>query len=139
MATETRCYFEKALIFGCAGCSQATRFEIGERPVYMCRSATAAHRCERYACLLRQNACFVFGQTSAGDSRLSNYQQIRLQCGGLQELSVMIYKEAGDDDFDIGELMGAVEKEHQGIERIALDKIVPRIAAFNPRPHRKKK
>ncbi|MDH3762565.1 MAG: hypothetical protein OEU50_16405 [Gammaproteobacteria bacterium] len=51
----------------------------------------------------------------------------------------MIYKKTGGGDFDISALMKAVEEEHQGIERIALDKIVPRIAAFNPRPHRKKK
>ena len=138
MATETRCYFEKALVFGCAGCSQAKRLEIGERLVCYCRSLTAARRCERYVSLLRQNAGFVFRQTAAGSS-LSNYQQIRLQCGGLQGLSATIYNEAVADNFDISALMRVVEDEHRGIERISLDKIIPRIAAFNPRPHRKKK
>lgn len=139
MATEIRCNLEKALVSGSANCSQAERRDIGERIICFCRSATAARRCEQYVSLLRQNARFVFRKTTGVDSTLSNYQEICLQCGGLLGLASLSSTGSGDDDFDVSVLMAAVEDEHRGIERIPLDRIVPRIAAYNPRPHRKKK
>lgn len=139
MATETRCYFEKALVCGCAKCSQARRRDIGERLLYNCGSATAAQRCERYVSLLRQNARFVFRQPLANEPILSNYQEICLQCGGLQGLAGMVYGEASEVKADVSQLLQAIDDQHQGIESIPLDRIIPRIAAYNPRPHRKKK
>ena len=139
MATETRCYFEKALISGCAKCSQARRRDIGERLLYYCGSATAAQRCERYVSLLRQNARFVFRQPLASEPILSNYQDICLQCGGLQGLAGIVNGDPDEVITDVSQLLQAFDDEHQGIESISLDQIVPRIAAYNPRPHRKKK
>ena len=136
---QTRCYFEKALISGSANCSQAKRRDIGERLVYYCCSATAAQRCEQYDSLLRQNARFVFRQSLANEPILSNYQEICLQCGGLQGLAGIVYGEANEVKADVSLLLKAFDDEHQGIESIPLDRIVPRIAAYNPRPHRKKK
>lgn len=139
MAAETPCFFEKALVSGSARCGQAKRLDIGERLVYYCRSATAAHRCGQYVSLLRQNARFLFRQTSRGNSTLSNYQEICLQCGGLQGLSTMLDAESAGNDLDVNNLLEAVESEQGGIAHIPLVRIIPCIAAYNPRPHRKKK
>ncbi len=139
MSAETRCWFEKALISGPGECAQAKRLEIGERLVCVCCSAAAAQLCDRYLSLLRENARFVFRQAEARDSILSNYQEIRLQCGGLQGLAAMIYGEQAATRFDINSLLKTVENEAQGIENTRLDRIIPHIAAYNPRPHRKKR
>lgn len=139
MSAETRCWFEKALISGPGECAQVKRLEIGERLVCVCRSPAAAKLCDRYLSLLRKNARFVFRQVDARASILSNYQEIRLQCGGLQGLAAMVYGEQADTRFDVSALLETVEDEGQGIENIRLDRIIPRIAAYNPRPHRKKR
>jgi len=139
MSVETRCRFEKALISGTAECAQAKRLEIGERLVCLCRSPAAAQRCDRYLALLRQNMRFVFRQANGGNETLSNYQEICLQCGGLLGLAAMIDGAQADDKFEVSALLKTVEDEQQGIESISLDRIIPRIAAYNPRPHRKKR
>ena len=139
MSVETQCRFEKALISGPCECAQAERLEIGERLVCLCRSPAAAQRCDRYLSLLRKNTRFVFRQASGGGETLSNYQEICLQCGGLQGLAAMIYGEQADDKFEVSAMLEMLEDEHRGIESISLDRIIPRIAAYNPRPHRKKR
>lgn len=139
MPVETRCSFEKALISGTAKCTQVKRLEIGERLVCLCCSPAAAKLCKQYLSLLRKNAGFVFRQTDTRDLILSNYQEIQLQCGGLQGLAEVVYEGQVDIKFDVSALLQRVEDEYQGIENIRLDRIVPQIAAHNPRPHRKKR
>ena len=139
MSAETRCSFEKALISGLAECTQAQRLEIGERLVCLCHSPAAAKLCSRYLSLLRKNTRFLFRQTDAQNSILSNYQEIQLQCGGLQGLVEVVHGEQVDKKFDVSALLNRVEDEYKDIEDIRLDRIVPRIAGYNPRPHRKKR
>ena len=139
MSAETQCSFEKALVSGANQCTQAKRVEIGERIVYLCRSPVAAQRCERYLSLLRQNARFVFRQIRAADSILSNYQEICLQCGGLQGLSAIKSNARENGKPDVSILLQTVENQYGDFENIPMDQIVPRIAAYNPRPHRKRK
>lgn len=139
MSAEIQCSFEKALISGANECAQAKRVEIGERIVYLCRSPAAAQRCEHYLSLLRQNARFVFRQIRAADSILSNHQEICLQCGGLQGLSAITRNAQENGKPDVSILLETVEGRDEGFENIAMDRIIPHIAAYNPRPHRKRK
>lgn len=139
MSAEIQCSFEKALISRANECAQAKRVEIGERIVCLCRSPAAAQRCERYLSLLRQNARFVFRQTLAADSILSNYQEICLQCGGLQGLSTINRNAQENGKTDVSILLETAEDRYGGFENIPMDQIVPSIAAYNPRPHRKRK
>lgn len=139
MSAEIQCSFTKALISGANDCAQARRVEIGERIVCLCRSPTAAQRCERYLSLLRQNARFVFRQIRTADSILSNYQEICLQCGGLQGLSAIKSNAQENGKPDVSILLQTVENQYGDFENIPMDQIVPRIAAYNPRPHRKRK
>lgn len=139
MSAETQCRFEKALISGTAECTQVKRLEIGERLVCLCQSPAAAEQCSQYFFLLKKNARFLFRQTDARDSLLSNYQEIQLQCGGLQGLAEAVYGEQADKNFDVYTLLQMLENKYQGIESIRMDRIVPRIAGYNPRPHRKKR
>jgi hypothetical protein len=138
MTAETRCCFEKALISGAGQCARSDRRDIGERIVCLCTSPAAAKRCAGYLSLLRENARFVFRQTDHR-SILSNYQELCLQGGGLQGLAAVARGKKDGDRFDISDLLGQVEEAFQSIEKIPLDRIIPRIAAYNPRPHRKKK
>ena len=139
MPAEIQCSFEKALISRANECAEAKRAEIGERIVYLCRSPAAALRCERYLSLLRQNARFVFSQVRTADSILSNYQEICLQCGGLQGLSAINGNSRENGKPDVSILLETAEDQYGDFENIPMDQIVPRIAAYNPRPHRKRK
>ena len=139
MSAEIQCSFEKALISGANECAQANRVEIGERIVCLCRSPAAARRCERYLSLLRQNARFVFRQIRTADSVLSNYQEICLQCGGLQGLLAISCNAQANEKSDVGLMLATAEDQFGDFENIPMDRIVPRIAAYNPRPHRKRK
>jgi hypothetical protein len=139
MAAEIKCRFEKALISGANECVQARRVEIGERLVCLCQSPAAAQRCERFLSMLRQNARFVFRQTRVGDSILSNHQEICLQCGGLQGLAAITGDKPAQGKWDVCKLLESIEDEYRGFENISLDRIIPRIAAYDPRPHRKRK
>ncbi len=139
MPAEIKCSFEKALISRANECAEAKRVEIGERIVCLCRSPAAALRCERYLSLLRQNARFVFSQVRTADSILSNYQEICLQCGGLQGLSAINRDSQENGKPDVSIMLQTAEDQYGGFENIPMDQIVPRIAAYNPRPHRKRK
>lgn len=139
MSAEIQCSFEKALVSGANECAQARRVEIGERIVCLCRSPEAARRCERYLSLVRQNARFVFRQIRSADSILSNYQELCLQCGGLQGLSAINRDAQENGKRDVNILLQTTEDQYGDFENIPMDQIVPRIAAYNPRPHRKRK
>ena len=81
----------------------------------------------------------MFRQTRAADSILSNYQEICLQCGGLQGLSALIENAQQNGKPDVGLLLKTAEGQYESFENIPMDRIVPHIAAYNPRPHRKRK
>ena len=81
----------------------------------------------------------MFRQIRTADSVLSNYQEICLQCGGLQGLSALNRDAQQNDNPDISILLEAAEDRYGGFENIPMDQIIPRIAAYNPRPHRKRK
>ena len=137
MTTEIRCCFEKALVSGAVDCARAQRREIGERILCLCNSATAAKSCADYLSRLRENARFVFRQTDHR-SVLSNYQELCLQGGGLLGLAAVTRGEKADDRLDIGNLLGQAEDVFKSVGKIPFERIIPRIAAYNPRPHRRK-
>ena len=139
MREKPRCRFEKALISKLAQCSCAEQFMLGERLGFKCLTAEAARRCESYLLRLRQNARFIFHQSPRANSLLSNRQETCLQCGSLVGLAATLSEETSESGFDICCLMEHVESRYPEMENIQLDRIIPYIAAYDPRPHRKKK
>ena len=139
MPEQTRCQFEKALISRLAPCHQAEQFMVGERVGFKCLAPAAAQRCERYLLQLRQNTRFVFHQSPRANSLLSNKQETCLQCGGLLGLAAMLSEASDGPGFDICRLLETVESLYPEMESIKLERIIPHIAAYDPRPHRKKK
>ena len=138
MSAKAPCRFEKALISRVAECLHAKQYLVGERQGFYCCSPAYAKRCDSYLQLLRQNIRFVFKQARANNSILTNYQETCLQCGGLQGLVFTTKGWSNGDLLEVSILLEAAESEYQGLENIPINQVVSHIAAYNPRPRRKK-
>ncbi len=84
----TRCVFEKALMTRQCLCSRARNFRLAEREGFACNHQAAQQRCATLLGLLRRNARFALGITSA-EGPLPHNKEIRVQVGGLRGLKAL--------------------------------------------------
>lgn len=138
MNDQIRCVLEKALITSTARCRHARSFELGERLGYECGSATCVLQCREWLQHLRSHARFLFRGNHEAGQPLTNHQEIRLQCGGLLGLGAIAGESPEKPLADVSSLLNGLAEEYGSIEEIPLQQVVPAIAAFEPRPHRKR-
>jgi len=83
------CAFGKAVLSTCVHCHQAARVQIAEREVIACHSAPSRQRCTELHALLRHNFGFALHVTR-DDVPIPHGQEMRVQCGGLKGLNVLV-------------------------------------------------
>ncbi len=100
----TRCVFEKALMTRQCLCSRARNFRLAEREGFACNHQAAQQRCATLLGLLRRNARFALGITSA-EGPLPHNKEIRVQVGGLRGLKALCGDalKAPDDGAELSE------------------------------------
>ncbi len=96
---ERPCPFGKSILTGCAGCSKAEKRNIAEREVVACTSDTAHERCIALRDLLRNNFTFALGRLHI-DGPLPHAQEMRMQCGGLTGLQLVLDDNGERIDID---------------------------------------
>ncbi len=138
MTEQIRCVLEKALITSTARCRHARSFELGERLGYECLSDSCVGQCRSWLQHLRAHARFLFRGDFKPGQPLTNHQEIRLQCGGLLGLAAIADEIPHSPIADVSSLLDQVAREHGCVEEIPLQKVVPAIAAYDPRPHRRR-
>ncbi len=138
MTEQIRCVLEKALITSTARCRHARSFELGERLGYECRSETCEKKCRDWLQHLRGHARFLFRGNHQSGQPLTNHQEIRLQCGGLIGLAAIADENPQKPIADISSLLNGLCSKNGSVEDIPLQRVVTAIAAYDPRPHRKR-
>ena len=101
------CPFEKSILSSCAACSNAGKRNIAEREIVACNNAQALERCIALRNLFRINFTFALGRSHI-DGPLPHAQEMRMQCGGLKGLQVML-----DDSDQVVDVAGLLEKSQQ--------------------------
>lgn len=79
------CAFEKAMLAGACACPLAEGRNIAEREAVACSSPPARGQCAALRDCLRRSSVFAPKLTQA-DSLLPHAKELKLQCGGLQDL-----------------------------------------------------
>ena len=85
-----KCAFEKAVLTRRYACSQLIRRNIGEREAAGCSDADACDQCTRLLQVIRQKASFALHTSSSGKKPLAHAKEIKVQCGGLSGLELLI-------------------------------------------------
>jgi hypothetical protein len=98
-AIERPCTFEKALQTRCVTCNLAGRIQIAEREVVACRNADSLSRCTALHDLLRHNFSFAL-KKATDDTVLSHAQEMRVQCGGLRGIQLVLNGHCETEDVD---------------------------------------
>lgn len=93
------CPFGKSILTGCAGCSKAAKRNIAERELVACSSDTAHERCVALRDLLRNSFAFALGRPHI-DGPLPHAQEMRMQCGGLTGLQLVLDDKGERIDID---------------------------------------
>ncbi len=104
---ERSCPFAKSILTRCAACSNSTKRNIAEREIVTCASADAHARCVALKDLLRHNFAFALGKLHVEDP-LPHAQEMRMQCGGIKGLQVLI-----DESDEVGDIDGLLEAAKQ--------------------------
>ena len=104
---SSACPFEKSILSSCAACSNADKRNIAEREIVACNNAQALERCIALRNLFRVNFTFALGRPHI-DGPLPHAQEMRMQCGGLKGLQVVL-----DDSDQVADVADLLEKSQQ--------------------------
>lgn len=115
------CPFAKTILTGCAGCSKAEKRNIAEREVVDCTSDQAHERCIAFRDLLRHNFTFALGKLHI-DGPLPHAQEMRMQCGGLTGLQLVL--DDNEECIDIDCLLIMAQQKFGELADFPYSKIV---------------
>ncbi len=118
---QRRCVFAKAIFSACAGCALADRIQIAEREIVRCRDAASQARCAALHHRLRQSFGFAIGELH-DDAPIPHAQEMRIQCGGLLGLGLLLNGTAQADNVDV--LLAQVWQRWGGIGDIPYSGVV---------------
>ncbi len=137
---ERACAFEKAVLTNRCGCSRAERFCIAEREGVRCLSAEGQERCRRTLAILREQTQFAL-RTHEDQAMLPHGKAIRIQVGGMRGIRALLEPDAADPEQipDVFELLNRAEQQFHELERLPFSRIMPWIAAYEPRPRRRRR
>ena len=162
-----RCVYEKALMTRQCLCHRARNFRLAEREGFACNNPDAQRRCTTLLGLIRRNARFALGITSA-EGPLPHNKEIRVQVGGLRGLKQLCGEAADIERSDaaptvprnmrmarqmglaaplppeqiVGDIDAIVEaclRRHGDLESFPFDKIIPAIVAYQIKRWRRKR
>lgn len=120
-SVPSACPFEKSILSGCAACSKAEKRNIAEREIVACNDAQALERCIALRNLFRINFTFALGRPHI-DGPLPHAQEMRMQCGGLKGLQVML--DDSDQVTDVAELLEMSQQKFGSLSDFPFEQIV---------------
>ncbi|MCB1866770.1 MAG: hypothetical protein KDG50_15230 [Chromatiales bacterium] len=133
-----RCVFEKGILARQLDCEFAERFCLAEREGVGCQSAAGLRQCEQALELLAENARFALGMLAA-PSALPHARLMKLQVGGLRGIQAATYAEDPEPKVDnIFGLLTAARTRFTGLDGIPFDAVMPFVAGFKGRQHKRR-
>jgi hypothetical protein len=118
---QRNCPFEKSILTHCSACSKAEKHNMAEREIVACSSAKAHERCIALRDLLRHNFTFALGKMHI-DGPLPHAQEMRMQCGGLKGLQVVI--DGNDQVPDVALLVETAQQRYGMLEELPYSLVV---------------
>ena len=134
---RVRCEFEKALTNNKARCARSRHFWLADREGYACESSQSSQKCGELLGYLREYSRFVLKLQQTGE-KLPHNMEIRVQAGGLNGIQSLFTAEPREPVDDIHDLIGRVESEYGGLERLPYSRIVPSIGSYQGRKSKKR-
>jgi hypothetical protein len=127
------CPFGKAILARCCTCTLAGKRAIAERETVICTKEPAHEQCERLYGLLYENSQFALKRIHP-DAPLTHAQNMKIQCGGLVGLQLLLDK--SEMVSDVAGLVDAVQHVYGELEKLPFSVIIQSVSAFQPRkPH----
>lgn len=115
------CPFQKAILNTCAACSRSVRVQIAEREVVACGEPASQLRCLELHRHLRHNFGFVVGNLH-DEVPIPHGQEMRIQCGGLRGLGVVL---AADPEIrDIDALLDRIAQTVASLDSIDFSAVI---------------
>lgn len=121
------CVFSKALLARTAGCALARRWTRGEQDLIACGAPVARINCSTLAALLHERARFALRLPAPGRP-LMHVHALQLQCGGLATIRELLAGHA-----DVHRMVVDAQERHGSLAQLPWERIVPAIAAWQPR------
>lgn len=118
---QRRCPFAKAILSDCVACTQSDRVRIAEREVVVCESEASHSRCEALHALLRHGFGFSIGVLDDA-APIPHAHEMRIQCGGLKGLSLVLRATAAVADVD--GLLHQVAQDTEAMQGLPLSAVV---------------
>lgn len=115
------CPFEKSILSSCAACSNAKKRNIAEREIVACKDVQALERCIELRNLFRTNFTFAMGRPHI-DGPLPHAQEMRMQCGGLKGLQVVL--DDSDQVLDVAEMLEKLQQRFGSLADFPFEQIV---------------
>ena len=130
--TEHACVFEKALLARCTDCRLAARHALAEREAIGCRSPAARADCGTFFALLRERSAFAL-KISQRSEPLPHAQTMRLQCGGMDGVALVMN---GKNRDDVHALVAAARDRYGSLGEMPWPGIVASVVAWRGRGKR---
>lgn len=129
--SSAACVFSKALLAQQAGCTLATRRDLGEQLLLECRSPLARTNCGTLAALMHERARFALRLPPPGRP-LIHVHAMRLQCGGLAALQRVLEC----DGRDVHQMVGLAHERHGSLTELPWRPLVGALVEWQPRRRR---
>lgn len=126
------CVFAKALLARSASCEVSARRSLGERELLECTSPVARMNCGTLAALLHERARFALRLPAPGHP-LMHAQALRLHCGGLRGLQLVLAAERAD----VHSMVVTAQQRHGSLTELPWDSIVREVIGWLPRVRRR--
>jgi hypothetical protein len=122
-----RCVFAKALHARSTACALSARQSEGELMHVVCTEPAARQRCATFASLLHERSRFALRLPAPG-TVLLHVQALRLQCGGLDALRVLV----GEGPPDVNRDVERAVARYDDLAQLPWNVIVGAVVAWQP-------
>jgi len=105
----TPCYFAKAILCQCCGCTCSQKINIAERESIACTNEQAHQRCGEWLDSLYQNARFVLKLPNV-DAPMPHAKAMKIQCGSPRGLLAALEGEAFVETHKVEDIHAVLEQ-----------------------------
>ncbi len=129
------CSFSHLILSGRCGCEFSAKDCVAEKEFTTCIEKSSSNDCQTLYKKLRDNSNFAL--KSHHIHNLSISQQSQIKMGGLLALTEIINQSPADKIDNIAKLIALVKQKYKSFEKIPFSQLMPKIAAFKFRQHKK--
>ena len=125
---EQLCPFERVILSTEFSCTESHKYFYAEKEGISCKNPPARINCKLLIEFLKQNSKFALRLPVPSGGKLTHGQEMKIKCGGLQGLQVVIGPEA-----NIHSLVNDAIGQFKDLNTLPWDRIMPSVQAYRVR------